>query len=373
MTQTGSDIIHQIAFASLRGMNPTLARELLSRIGSEEAFFSATERQLSSLMGFTNRIFDRAYRDSLIEKARREADFISAGSVRTVYFTEADYPRRLLEAEDAPLLLYTLGNAPIDKGRMLSIVGTRHATSYGISFVDSLLRDLKDMMADPITIVSGLALGIDAAAHKASLRNSIPTAAVLAHGLNMIYPAQHRSLAAEIVRSDGVLITEYSSADPVHKGNFIARNRIVAALSDATLVVESAQKGGALITARLAAGYNRDVFALPGRTSDRFSQGCNRLIADNSAALIQSADDLIKAMNWNRTAGTSNPSQPLLFPDLSDDEESVMACLRDRGEAHISQISLVLNRPVSKVMALLIDMEFKNLIMTYPGGKYRLK
>lgn len=372
MPHNETEIIYRIAFASLKGINPTLARELLAHTGSEQEFFRATDRQLSSMMGFSNRIFDRTYRESLIEKARRETDFITANSIRTLYFSETGYPKRLLEAEDAPLMLFTLGNASLDKGRMLSIVGTRHATNYGISFIESLLRDLKEKMADPLTIVSGLALGIDAAAHKNALRNSIPTAAVLAHGLNMIYPAQHRSLAAEIVRSKGILATEYSSSDPVHKGNFIARNRIVAALSDATLVVESANKGGALITARLAAGYNRDVFALPGRTSDRFSQGCNRLIADHCAALVQTADDIIEAMNWNRTQSRTG-TQPPLFPDLSDEEETVINYLQTQGEAHISQLAFTLNRPVSKVMALLIDMEFKNLLMTFPGGKYRLK
>ena len=221
-----------------------------------------------------------------------------------------------------------------------------------------------------MTVISGLAFGIDAAAHCAALKQGLPTIGVLAHGLNMIYPSQHRAMAAEMVRNNGLLITEYRSDAPVHKGNFIARNRIVASLCDALVVAESARKGGALITARLASGYNRDVFALPGRTSDRYSQGCNRLIACHTAALIQNADDLIDAMGWPRRK--NGPEQPTLFRELSPEEQTVMECLTSRGEAHLTTLTMALGAPVSKVMGLLIDMEFKGLVTAYPGGNYRL-
>ena len=362
--------VYRTAFASLKGINPVLAREFLQRTGSEQNFFSATERQLSAVMGFSNRIFDDRYRGELLEKARRETGFISASGIRALYFTDADYPQRLNDVEDAPLMLYALGSADLNCGLMVSVVGTRHATPYGLDFVGRLVADLKEKCAENVTVISGLAFGIDAAAHCAALKQGLPTIGVLAHGLNMIYPSQHRAMAAEMVRNNGLLITEYRSDAPVHKGNFIARNRIVASLCDALVVAESARKGGALITARLASGYNRDVFALPGRTSDRYSQGCNRLIACHTADLIQNADDLIDAMGWPRRK--NGPEQPTLFRELSPEEQTVMECLTSRGEAHLTTLTMALGAPVSKVMGLLIDMEFKGLVTAYPGGNYRL-
>lgn len=363
-------LIHRIAFASLKGINPVLAREFLARAGSEKNFFAASERQLGSMMGFGNRIFSDSYRQDILEKSRREAGFINSNGIKALYFTDPDYPDRLNEIDDAPLLLYTLGHADLNRGLTVGIVGTRHATPYGLDFTNRLVAELHDKVAGNITIISGLAFGIDAAAHGAALKCGLPTAAILAHGLNMIYPSQHRAMAADIVRKGGLLVTEYRSDAPIHKGNFIARNRIVAGLCDAVIVAESARKGGALITARLASGYNRDVFALPGRSSDRYSQGCNRLIANNAAGLIQNADDLINAMGWPLKETT--PTQMTMFGELSAPEQAVIDLLQSKGEAGLTQLTLALESPVSKVMGLLIDMEFKGLIIAYPGGNYRL-
>ncbi len=363
-------LVDRMAFASLKGITPALAREILARTGTEKNFFAASERQLGTIMGFGNRLFSDNYRQQLLEKARREADFVTANNIRCLYFTDDDYPQRLTDIDDAPLMLYALGKTDLNNGLTIGIVGTRHASPYGLDFVGRMVASLKDKVAEEITVISGLAIGIDAAAHKAALKSGLPTAGVLAHGLNTIYPAQHRSLAAEIIRNEGILLTEYRSDAPIHKGNFIARNRIVAALCDALIVAESARKGGALITARLASGYNRDVFALPGRTSDRYSEGCNRLIANHTAALVQDADDIIEAMRWRVKAET--PRQLTMFPELSPEEKTVIDCIRNKGEAHITQLTMALNAPVSKAMGLLIDMEFKGLIMAYPGGNYRL-
>lgn len=362
-------LVYRIAFSQLKGMNSTLAGEFLSRIGSEEAFFESSERSLASAMGFNNKIFNSAYRTDMLERARREADFITSNGIKALYYTDPQYPRRLSEVQDAPILIYTLGNCDFNSGYFLAVVGTRHATPYGIDFVNKLMASLSAKLAEPVTIVSGLAFGIDAAAHAAALKNSLPTIGVLAHGLNTIYPAQHRSLAADMVRSAGMLVTEYTSQDAVHKGNFIARNRIVAGLCDCTLVVESASKGGALITARLASGYDRDVFALPGRTSDRYSKGCNALIASQTASLIEDADGLIDAMRWSRKPDEGE--QPALFTPLNEDEERVIEFLRNKGEAHITQLTMAMNMSVARMMALMIDMEFKGLVLTFPGGKYR--
>lgn len=367
-----NQLTYRIAFSQLRGITPQLAQEILAKTGSEDEFFRLSQSALSAAMGLRSRLFDESYRAGLVDKASKEIGFIESSGIETIYFTDPDYPGALTECSDAPLMLYSLGQAPLDSATpMLSIVGTRHATPYGLDFVERLIADIAEKVATPVTIISGLAFGIDIAAHKAALRHGLPTIAVLAHGLNMIYPAQHRTVAADIVRSGGRLVTEYTSQCAVHKGNFVARNRIVAGMSHALIVAESARKGGALITARLAADYDRDVFALPGRTSDRYSAGCNALIADNTASLITCADDLIKAMNWPEK--TTAASQPSLFPDLTDEEKSILEFLTSKGEAMINSISVNLNIAIGRLMSILIDMEFKGLIIKYPGGKYRLK
>lgn len=367
MTDT---LIYKMAFASLRGMNRALAGELLARTGSERAFFEMSERQLGAVMGFGNRLFGEPYRSAVLEQARRESDFVEASGIRALYFDDDDFPVRLADCDDAPLLLYTLGGCDLNRGHMVAVVGTRHATPYGIDFVNRLVADLSQRLAEPLTVVSGLALGIDAAAHAASLKCGVPTVGVLGHGLNMIYPAQHRSLAADMVRSGGMLVSEYRSTDAVFKGNFVARNRIVAGLCDCIVVAESARKGGALITANIASGYNRDVFALPGRTSDRYSEGCNKLIASNVAALVRDADDVARAMNWTLREQTA--SQRLLFPELTEEERAVVEYLTRHGEARLNQLTVAMNQGVGRMMSLLIDMEFKGLLLAYPGGKYRL-
>ncbi len=363
------DITYRIAFASLRGITRTLAGELLARIGSEEAFFSATERQLACVMGFNNRLLSQSYRDEVLEKARIETDFVKRNNVRLYYFTDADFPSRFIDCDDAPVILYSLGSCNLNASHIVSIVGTRHATPYGIDFTTRLVEELSATI-DDLVIVSGLAYGIDIAVHRAALNCGIPTIAVLAHGLNTIYPATHRNTAADIIRQNGMLLTDYRSIDTIHKGNFIARNRIVAALSDCLVVSESAEKGGALITANIASGYNRDVFALPGRISDRYSAGCNRLIANNIAGLIQSASDLATAMRWHVKAIEGNQSE--MFPSLTNEEQSVIDYLTGHDDATINQLCVALNYPIARLMALLIDMEFKGLILTFPGGRYRL-
>lgn len=362
-------LLYRIAFASLRGMNPTLATQLLARTGSEENFFRWSTRELATAMGFGNRLFEESYRQKLLDEAEREIIFINNNPIKPIYFTDQDYPARLLQCDDAPVMLYTIGDCDLNNARFVSIVGTRHATLYGTDFTTRLVKDLADKMSDPLVIVSGLAYGIDIAAHKAALASHIPTVAVLAQGLNKIYPPLHRSAAAEIARSRGMLLTDYRSIDSLHKGNFLARNRIVAGLSDCLVVVESAAKGGALVTARIASGYSRDVFALPGRAGDRYSEGCNKLIAGNIAQLITDADDLIDAMRW--PVRQPEGSQQSLFPELTPDEEAVIAVLRRRGDATISEIAAEIELPIPRLMGMLVDLEFRNLVLSMPGGKFR--
>lgn len=362
----------RIAFSSVRGLSPELAASILSRIGGEEQFFELSESQLSAAMGFKSRIFDSALRAKLIEEAKREEEFVLGHSIAPIYFTESRYPQRLLECEDAPLMLYGLGDCDLNEARFVSIVGTRHATAYGNGFVEQLVTELAEKLDDKLVIISGLAYGIDIAAHKAALHNHIPTVAVLAHGLNTIYPASHRSTAVEIVRSGGMLLTDYRSGDTIHKGNFLARNRIVAGLCDCLVVAESAARGGALVTARLASGYNREVMALPGRCNDKYSAGCNSLISSNIASLLTCADDLISLMGWS-VHDTQEGAQGELFVKLTPEEEAVMEILTKKGDAGIHDFTSRIDIPLPRLMALLIDMEFRSLIIHLPGGRYRLR
>ena len=359
---------YEIAFATLKGLNQALATELLNRISCEERFFAQSEHQLAVEMGFESKIFARDYRDQLLEHARNELEFIEKNKISTFYFRNDDFPQRLTDCEDSPLLLYGLGDCDLNGAHFISVVGTRHATPYGKDFAARLVSDLSKML-DNVVIVSGLAYGIDAAAHNAALQCGVPTVAVLAHGLSVIYPAANRNLAAKIANGGGMLLTDYQSWMPIHKGNFIARNRIVAGISDCTVVVESGLKGGSLITARLASGYCRDVFTLPGRISDRYSEGCNRLLLSNGASIIRSADDLVSAMRWT---AKNIDEQPKLFRELSAEEQAIVDYLTANGEAHINEICVNVNIPIAKLTGILIDMEFDGLVLTYPGSKYRL-
>ncbi|MDE6491247.1 MAG: DNA-processing protein DprA, partial [Muribaculaceae bacterium] len=316
------------------------------------------------------KIYESSYRSSLLKQAESEFDFINRNNIKPIYYTDSTYPGRLLECDDAPLMLYTLGNCDLNQARMVGIVGTRHATHYGIDFTNRFVDELASLI-DNAVIVSGLAYGIDITAHRAAMRNKIPTIAVLAHGLNTIYPADHRKDAADISHIGGMLVTDYRSCDAVHRGNFVARNRIVAGLCDCLVVVESAQKGGALITATIASDYNRDVFAVPGRIYDRFSAGCNKLIASNVAALVESAADVVAAMRW--PIRPSHDPVPTLPIELDDDDRRIIDYLTDHDDATINRMTVDLNTPVAQLMSHLIDMEFRGLLTALPGGRYRLK
>ena len=369
-------LLHRIAFSSLRSLTPALAAEMLARVPSEKDFFALPSGALSAYMGFRNKLFEDAVRAQALAAAGPEEVFVERNGIRPLYFRDADYPARLLECEDAPLMLYSFGDCPMGRDSfIIGIVGTRHATAYGDSFVNTLVRELRDALDGRLVVVSGLAYGIDACAHKAALECGVPTVGVLAHGLNTIYPAAHRDLAARMVREGGALVTEYRSSEAIHKGNFLARNRIVAGLCDCLLVVESDIRGGALVTARLASDYSRDVFALPGRVSDRYSRGCNKLIADNVAQLITTASDIIDHMRWPRKP--KEGEQTSLFtvdtPELSPEEQAVIATITRTGEANTSELLIGTGLAMPRLMGLLVDMEFRNLILSIPGGRYRLR
>ena len=362
-------LLYRIALSSVHAIKPSDAMQLVARLGSEAAFFEEKESALIALAGRRLSAFGRGYRDKLLEAARRELDFISRYNINVRYYTDKEYPLRLSQCEDAPLMIYSLGKCDLNTSHVVSIVGTRHATAYGTDFVNALVADLASSL-EGLVIVSGLAYGTDVNAHRASLDCGVPTIGVLAHGLNKIYPASHRNVADRMLHTGGMLLTEYISSDVMSRANFLARNRIIAGLADCTVVVESDLKGGSLVTAEAAVEYNRDVMALPGRVIDRYSRGCNKLIADNKAALITSGADLMACMNWQPRP--SEGTQQQLAIALSAEEEAICGCLRQNDDVSVNDMALMLDLPVYALMSLLVDMEFKGIVAPLPGARYRL-
>lgn len=371
MTGVYENMVYRMAFASLRGMGIELAERILEVLPDEKTFFDMRERDLQQLTRSRNKMLDSAYRNQQLEKARRELDFVFEKNINVTYFTDDTFPKRLRQAPDAPLLLYCLGTCDLNSPKVVCIVGTRKSTAYGSSFCDTFVKELVEAIPG-VVIVSGLAYGTDINAHRASLRYHTPTVAVQACGLNRIYPGHHRNDAVAIVRSGGMIVTDYQSQDEIHRGNFLARNRIIAGLSDCTVIVESADHGGSLVTARIAQSYDRDVFAVPGRTGDEFSKGTNRIIMQNNAALITCADDLIHAMRWqSKRQEAAKATQMELFQQLTEREQTILNKLKSAGkDMHVNELANELGLPLYKLMSTLVELDSKKLIATLPGCRY---
>lgn len=362
-----------MAFASIRGMGYELAQRILDVIPTEQEFFAMPERELKAMLGGRSKVWERGYRDEVLRKAQEELKFVEDKHIKVLYFRDDDYPQRLAHASDAPILLYTTGNCNLNAKHMISIVGTRRSTHYGANFVDTLVEDLSGMLKDELVIVSGLAYGTDINAHRAAIKHGVPTVGVQACGLNKIYPAEHRSDAAHMVQSGGAIVSDYTSQDEIHRGNFLARNRIIAALSDCTVVAESAERGGSLVTASIAASYSRDVFALPGRVTDEYSKGCNRLIMNNQAAAITCALDLVKAMRWETRELPVMGKELELFPQLTTEQQKIVDTLRKQGDLHINDLAGLMGLPIYRLMATLIELDTMGIIATLPGSRYTMK
>lgn len=370
-TFTDEQLRYRIALAGIKGMKRVLAEKLVELTGDVSSFFTLSQKELSELTGWNSSLFSEVERGRALMTAADEVAFIRKNGITPLFFTDTDYPQRLLECDDAPLMLYYKGRASLQPPRVVSIVGTRHATPYGKNFVENLVRDLADVCPD-VLIVSGLAYGIDIAAHRAALRYGLPTVAVLAHGLNTIYPSQHRNTAVEMLEHGG-LLTEYGSWQATHRGFFLARNRIVAGLADAVVVVESGVEGGSLTTAHIAADYHRDVFALPGRVGDISSMGCNNLIKQNRAALITGVDDLMEVMGWAspREKSSQIALTATVEVELTADEQRIMNYLRNQGDGQINRMAVELDCPIATLSAILVELEFKGCVTAFPGGVYR--
>lgn len=358
----------RIAMSMAKGVCGNAGDELLARIGGPEEYFGSTRRELAMRCGCDFAIFDDAYRRELLRRGELEASFVRQNGIDALMRSEADYPERLMPCSDAPFMLYKLGRCGLNFKRSIGIVGTRHATYYGSDFTSRLVADIAKSLPGT-AIISGLAYGIDICAHKAALDAGLPTVAVMAHGLNTVYPADHRSYAARIVREGGALVTEYASTARLHRSNFLARNRIVAALIDCLVVVESDLRGGSMSTARIASLYNRDVFALPGRINDIYSHGTNKLIANHTAQLITCADDIIDAMGWDAVR-EKEPASPTLFPVLAPELQQLLDFIKENPNATVNDMCVALGLTYSAVTDRLFRLEFEDLIISIPGGRY---
>ncbi len=364
-TYTDRDFVS--AMAMIPGLNRHTGDMLIQRCAGEREFFEADDAFVRNITGVHNRHLGAEARKKYLEQGMRERVWTDDNHIGRLYFRHDEYPKRLAECGDAPVMLYKLGKCDLDAAHVVAVVGTRHADSYGIEFTRRMIADLAAKV-DDLVIVSGLAYGIDVAAHKAALDNDVRTVAVTAHPLNTVYPAEHRGVASRIISRGGAMVTEYATCMPVHRGNFLARNRIIAAMSDVTVVVQSAEKGGAMSTARMAAAYDREVMAVPGRVTDRLSEGTNRLIASNRAQLLTCADDLIDMMRWPRkpTEGT----QRELFVDLSPDMRRVVDLIREHPELTVNDLCARLDKGYSELVDILFQLEMNNVIVSIPGNRY---
>jgi len=368
--EISDNLIYKIAISLIPGIGSVTARNLIAYIGSVEGVFQEKEKNLLKIPGVGEVNAQKIVRQNVLERARREVDFILKNRIKTFFYLDENYPTRLKNCSDAPIVLYFRGTANLNEQRIISVVGTRNATNYGKELCDELIRSFSQRNY-PLLVVSGLAYGIDVHAHKACLKYDIPTVGVFAHGLDNMYPALHAPIAAKMLEKGG-LITDFISETKIDRNNFLRRNRIIAGLSDATIVVESAEKGGALVTADIANSYNRDVFAFPGRSNDPFSKGCNKLIKLNEAALVENQVDIEKAMNWDVKVQATRPIQTSLFVELTADEQKLINLLKG-GDRFVDEITIETQLPMSRVSALLLGLEFNGLVTSLPGKMYRLK
>lgn len=365
--------LYSIALAMTPGLGCRSCRQLLEIYRDPEEIFNMDHRTLKEIFGTHDTIIESIYAKTMLPRAEEELNWTEKHKIKVLFCTDPDYPQRLNRSDcpDTPVTLYMKGDCDLNQKRIISIVGTRRATEYGKDMTARLVAQLK---GEDILIVSGLAYGIDGASHRAALANTLPTVGVLGHGLDQIYPSQHRTLAKEMIYHDGALLTEYPSQTKINPGYFPARNRIIAALSDATLVIEAAEKGGALITAGIAGSYHRDVFAVPGRVFDSYSKGCNNLIACNRANILRSMDDLFYMLGWekkNADTKTHANTQQELFTNLNADEQAIYNLLHDTPNLTMQEIAEKTNISLPKIANALLNMELNNQIKCLPGKIYK--
>jgi len=360
-----------IGLTLLKGVGYVLARHLLQYFGTAAKVFDANPELLKKVpgIGVNTAVQINESRQEALRLAEKELSFVEKNKIRLYGFNDADYPRRLKECNDAPVVFYFKGETDLNAPKILSIVGTRRVTNYGLKLTETLVADLAAMFPE-LLIISGLAYGVDISAHRAAMKNGLPTVGVLAHGLNLIYPYEHRKNAVEMLKHGGGLLTDFISNTNPDRENFLSRNRLIAGLSDATIVVESAERGGSLVTADIAFSYGRDVYTFPGRATDEFSAGCNSLIRMNKAGLITSARDLVMSLCWDVNVEILNKQPSMQFTQRPDNP--IIHILEEKGEFHINRFAAEMKIPVHKMMSMLFELELKGHIQALPGGMYKL-
>jgi len=361
-------LLHRLGLTFIKNIGPALAKSMLFHFGDEEQVFKASKAKLTQVSGIGEKRYLDINFKAALERAEEELNYIEKNNIKPIFYTDPEYPKRLKNCIDSPILLYGKGSFNLNPRHVISIVGTRRATEYGKQLCRQLVEELQQYN---VLIVSGLALGIDTYAHKECLKQGLQTVGVLGHSFDTMYPAQNRSLAEKMQENGGIL-TEYPSGTIPDRENFPQRNRIVAGMADATVVVEAGIKGGALITAEIANSYNRDVFAFPGKIDDEFSEGCNLLIRHNKAGLLTCAADLAYSLGWEKMDDGRPAVEQLSLPmDLSNEERVILDIIHQhKSPLAIDELTLKANMPMSQLAMNLLNMEMQGFIRSLPGKTY---
>lgn len=357
-----SDLQYVLALQHVPNLGDASAKKLIRHTGSAEAVFKEKKSALLKIDGIGSTKLGDLFSEEHLRAAEKELDFIHKNNIETLYYKDKEYPEKLKHCFDGPILLFKRGKIDLINKKIISIVGTRRATTHGISFCEKLIEELSPL--DPV-IVSGFAYGVDITAQRAAMRHHLQTIGCLAHGLNQIYPGVHQKFVPGVEENGGFL-TDFWSTDPFDRNNFLKRNRIIAGLSEATVVIESAEKGGSLVTADIANSYNREVFAVPGRPWDLQSKGCNMLLKSQQAHVLTSAADIAYMLNWY-PASTAKPVQKQLFVELEEEEEVLYGYLKENGKEQLDLIALNCSIPTFKAATLLLNMELKGVVRPLPG------
>lgn len=357
---------YRIALTQLCGFGPIRTKQLLQSVEKEEDVFTLSFKKLSQQTGISTDFLKKMKREEALLKSDTILNAIRRHDIEYIFYTDSEYPRRLKQCEDSPLVIYSRGKMDLNNTRFVSVVGTRDASDYGKRICSELIQQFA---GTNIVVVSGMAYGIDITIHQLCLQYGVETIGVMAHGLEIVYPQLHRSTAGKMMKKGG-LISEYPPDTKPDRENFPMRNRIVAGMCDATIVVESKIKGGSLITADLANDYNRDVFAYPGNVFDENSEGCNLLIANNKAHLIRNGEEFLKKMGWDLTV--KNPVQRSIFPSLSPEEQKVIQLLEKSGQMNVDSMAMQLEFPSSKLSVLLFQLEMNGIVASVPGNRCQL-
>lgn len=362
-----TEITYQIALTLIPGIGDVSGKRFVSYCGNAEAIFKENRKSLEKITGMREVTIDAlCHPKDLLLRAEQEVAFLEKNGVQPLFYQDPGYPRRLLQCDDSPMMLYYKGNANLNAERVVAIVGTRNITDYGKECCTQLVNDLVD---EKVLVVSGLAYGVDTVAHRTSLKAGIPTVGVLGNGLQQVYPAANKKLAIEMLANGG-LLTECMSGTQPDRENFPRRNRVIAGMADAVIVIESALKGGSLITADLANSYNRDVFAFPGRVMDLYSQGCNYLIRTNRAHLMESVTNLRYIMRWEREK-TREERQTSIFREFTEEEQRIMDCFGDKSIVSLDDLIVTTELPTTKLASLLLNLEFDGIVIALPGKRYQ--